>query len=775
MVASYGFLQIFKTVKVRAVLVLPYISVVRIVGYLAPFMNPGALARITAGLVPEALFDPIDYFYVRNPTNFNFGPPLVLPIDIDAFQIDAAINSVPVATARISVGYAFSQHYPEFAVGNITYKVSLAHALEKFFSDPGMSTNLDLRAAIYAHCPTINKTPNSPITNSVTSDIEDAPYPFLGGPMLSFAAEWVCLFDGFITGASDVLSLGENESVSLSVTLTHFLDQLNFSSSLTSMTGPANKSSMSYNVYQVADPFSSLLQSSAEPGWNSSTGAGVGAMSVGSGFCSEADFWGYHVASPSISPDGTSAINRSYGLKSFLKSLCNYNIFNWMSVFMQVPESSLCPFNFLNMVNWRAAEALNRIEPISSVPGALPSSFIYEENQMVMSAKDTLRFAIQVLKMSRYPFVGLTPGITRSELIFLAGMAYYVAGYRYGMPLAMQMIYDIEKPISEASGFGYDIAFATYGDLGEKSIWELLINEYLPKYTLFLMPRASYALVAPLQPTLAYVWQYIESRDSFAIVRETKRRTPLRGVLLISPIQNESGLFAAGTNRAGMENLIGVVSGVFDSCNLGSFEVKNAPNWINYTNMIPAYFTDKTFDADQQVMHCWEDPLREFYSDASNFGNDMDNPANMFPIWWLRSLNLLARSFFSIEYTKGNNLLVTTKFRYDIAPGSIVMVELPKDKNVELNVINRSNPINSPLNTHGVGMVTKMTIEADANTNRAVTHFQVSFLRTGQQLFDTGLNLARHPIWATVVCGAPWADARWILAYLGPRGSLISL
>jgi hypothetical protein len=545
------------------------------------------------------------------------------------------------------------------------------------------------------------------------------------------ANEWLVLLDGFAAGPT---RRGSPENAEFALHLSHFLAGLNFSSSLS---GSAAAGS-SPEAFSTA-VFPTFLGGSGIPA------TVFGAVSATIATSAYTDFWGYNI------PE-TQTVIPAMGLKGFLANLASADIFNWQNTRKIGIGGSFCKPGIPNTArNDRALFALNKLEPIWPA-GGFPDG-----------AWTGLYAAINGLRG------GTGRGIHRAQILNQAA----AVGYRYGMPIALNLDDAKLNVLMAGRGFGEDVASATFADLAPASFWELLVGRYSGRYQLAVAPMADRAVVVPVQPLLDAPWQIIYASEIWQWNDDFQVPVPVRGVILGGE-RSGGGGSGAGYNftEAG-----------YDSCEAGVFIFRDMPNWLISSYIYPGITSTNTLQTSPRAAAAapWATAV------LAQLGINLGSYNALGGVLGGAALaaaeeailaaqpgqakkttaNQLAQAYWQQEKLRYRSVFVTGRFRTDIAPGSAIVIEVPADKYVQA-------AINGGKNTTISGFVLRVTHSIDSVGESASTSLQLGFVRTlgetqpGQPLFAN-----RHPFWTTVTRGLPWCDSRAMRAKLGGESDLL--
>jgi len=645
--------------------------------------------------------------------------PDAVVLEVAAFQTDAGLNEIPQATVRLGVGRD-AQMVAAGAPDLLS--TSVVHLIEKVFSTFRLPAKLFVRA----------------LTTEEDGNLD-------GFDNVPFDNEWVVMFEGTVTGVN---RRGGEGGSSVSLHLTHFLSALSDSSSVSGQVtaGPFNPAAMS----PLLVPFRNA--NALPPAFTAFGGA---ALAMAGGQALDTDFWGYQV------PGGVGNTPPNLvGIKGFFNLLASQDTFAWENLARADLGSSACVVG--RRRNDLALSALAKIEPMWP-------SWTSQEAATEWSAALTTIKGIRTLQSS---------AITRQNIKAIAGGAYDTIGYRYGMPIAFYLSNSALVPLPSGRAFAMDIAGATFADLAGNTFWGLLSGQYSSRYQIAIAPMADRAVVLPVQPILDKYWQSISDSEIIAWDDDFSNPIAIRGIILTSDHPSTAGVYASGNDAsgAGVQGQYQMMSAGFDSCDAGAFEVRTLPPWLINLWRPAEVYAAKTatvpFRARADVP--WTTGLNALAAVTSAFGGPLAFASTGLsasaptapPDWAISTSARLAKAMYQQERTRHNTLYVTSRFRYDIGPGSLVKVALPGDRYVRQTLLGDVNTVN-------YGMVLRVTISVDCESHDYRTHLSVGFARTeGQADRNSKLFADIHPFWSTACLGVPWADAQWIRDTLGNNSTI---
>jgi hypothetical protein len=688
-------------------------------------------ASVLAAVRAHTELEPLHVALVDEGFNATNTPPM-LALEVAGVQVDAGVNEVPRAVCELATGRdatAMADGAPS------DDSVSVAHVIERYLGK-------FIPVRIYARA-----------TVTAAAGAPDGEV----GDLLLDPPEWVLLFDGLANGTT---RRGDPENYRLVLHLTHFLAALEFSSSLTGLVAPGTEV-----PFAVASSLYFSPAGGGPSGFGPFTPAGYAAATLAGGIGLYTDFWGFNTA-----PDQQTGIFQG-GLKTFLSNLANHDLFDWRAFSLADAGAVFCPDYDVDKRprrNDKALAALARIEPFG---GAQTKDTWQALQSAIIKVRDANTAA------------GSTAAVTRADLVAKSGGSFARVGYRYGVPSAFYLNDAGLAPFSSARGFASDVAFATFGELGPASFWELLAGRYAGRYQLMVAPMADRALVVPFQPLLDASWQTVYASEVFTWDDDVRNPAPVRGVVLVSDRKSDSGWLTTGAPGAPQVAGQTTADAAFDSCEDGAFVYRAMPEWLVSATRHPAPWAARSalgarakaaVPATALVAAQTIANVLLAMPDAAGLTLDQAYALLGVPAGAVTAPSEIARStgskmakaLFQQIRTSPHSVYLTGRFRFDIGPGSVVSTELPGDRYVKAALVGNRD-------TRMTGIVLRMTVSIDRQRMTASTSLQLGFCRTEGEAVPTSVLFADgHPFWTCVSRGAPWSDSLFLRTRLGDNADI---
>lgn len=284
------------------------------------------------------------------------------------------------------------------------------------------------------------------------------------------------------------------------------------------------------------------------------------------------------------------------------------------------------------------------------------------------------------------------------------------------------------------------------------TIWDKLIQAYGAAFKFAVVPRPESAMVVPFVPGIRLPWiKKILPDDIRQIDATSFIRRPIRGVGIWAGRDFRTAAY--GRQTANLYAPLGV-GGCYlpDPEAKGMLLIRRAPGWLAN---VPAAAGDA-----RTTMIGGKDGARRPTSTATTpqEGNEEALRPDEGPVEAAKnSANIfenLAHWTYMAEVLRGRVVVVTTKLRFDIAPGSNVQVQAVGEPFIQ-SLLGAD-----ALRLDLLGTVTRVVTTLDAENRIGQTTFQLAHVRTVSENEDDRTSLDRHPLYpeSEVFSGAPLVD-----------------
>lgn len=312
---------------------------------------------------------------------------------------------------------------------------------------------------------------------------------------------------------------------------------------------------------------------------------------------------------------------------------------------------------------------------------------------------------------------------------------------------------DIAGPIAES--IAQTLQIQTLQSFWEHTLWDKLVGRYHPEFWFHVVPRVTDALIVPFTPGLRSTWRKpLLVEDSDKLSMEGYNRRPLRGVGVSGGHRWETAANGTDPTRPAFQAGNGI-GGCFlpDPNQPGIILLQQGPRWLQE---VPAY----SLKAGRTSLGSTSGRGRAVTS--SNFttgggnlrgGDGGETPAEV--VARLRAgessgslPDRIAQTQYLQEVLRGRQASVSSKLRFDIAPGSTVQMSCPSDAHIP------RDDLAEPM----VGSVMRVVHMISSDPPHASTQFSLAHLRSIAQNEDPRYSTDRHPLYQDVFTGAPLVD-----------------
>ena len=295
------------------------------------------------------------------------------------------------------------------------------------------------------------------------------------------------------------------------------------------------------------------------------------------------------------------------------------------------------------------------------------------------------------------------------------------------------LILDMEALDSETVAQAIEMAIqdTTYMSFANTTFWNKIVRDFGANYLFSVVPRIEDAYVVPALGGTRKDFNVSITADEYASIdlgAHLEHR--LHGVGILAAGASLSGVFA---NEVGIGGWYAP-----DDDAEGMVMVRSGPAWLQHA-LIPAGFAGQS-SAPRGVVATAAQP------GAGNAGTQPNMATRGRTIKNL--LDRYAESVYVHEALKSRQGSLTGKLRFDIAPGSIVRIEVAGDAFVPKDRLGEALFAN----------IIRVTISIDANAQKAFTSFNLSHVRTEDENTEAGMSVDRHPLYDAVWTGTSLSD-----------------
>lgn len=246
-----------------------------------------------------------------------------------------------------------------------------------------------------------------------------------------------------------------------------------------------------------------------------------------------------------------------------------------------------------------------------------------------------------------------------------------------GVPLALYMG-DGENSQAIVAGIRTSLKDQTGTNWVNTTLWGKLVGEWAPEYFFSIIPRVEDGLIVPFcGPLSGSPWAVIGNEDYVFVKTDAHIPQLLRGVGIVHPTTSPSGFnqTSVGSTNIGYGGFAGFYAS--ESTPVGMVLIKSAPRWLSQDRA-----WQKSGDAEgaSRVVETSID------GDDIPAGTDPDNVEETAAVLVTRNfMTRYAQQWYAMERLKGRTGEVACKVRFDICPGSNIMLEADSAADASVN------------------------------------------------------------------------------------------
>jgi hypothetical protein len=323
----------------------------------------------------------------------------------------------------------------------------------------------------------------------------------------------------------------------------------------------------------------------------------------------------------------------------------------------------------------------------------------------------------------------------------------------YTKKLAMFTEEDGALPVEVAVAAADAIGTEAVEAFASQTVWGKLL-QYANQFLFTVVPQVDRALVVPAQPgTRSTFCKTIKADEYAQISLSGKVRRPIRALALIADYRSNTGALPSGVKEAPPVVNVGL-GGCFApediADNEGQIIFTRPPHWLQNlatSNLSPARTTgrkEKIVTGSATTPVTLVDARTRGTKDGKMIDEVMAEAGGVF--------NGVAHALYIQETLRGRSGYIPGKLRFDIAPGSTVVIE---------GTTERFLP-ESEVGQNIIATVVGVGIAIDAEKPAASTTFQLNYCRTEQENSDDKTSMLYHPLYrGSSYDGAPLIPDLW--------------
>lgn len=275
----------------------------------------------------------------------------------------------------------------------------------------------------------------------------------------------------------------------------------------------------------------------------------------------------------------------------------------------------------------------------------------------------------------------------------------------------------------------YDqIKSTTFDTLAMRTLWDQLIAS-ASEFMFAVSPAIELVRPVPWTPNLSEPWLRMTGNEHFQFSGQGDYRIPLRAVALITYGQWDAGANPNDNNQApatdpqsGARMGLGVYTN--DDAKDGLVFIRTPPAWLaNVPDTIKVNQNVKPDDLTRPGPGGVKEGEKPGPEPAEILGGMND------------TLNRFAKATYAFECFKQRQLVVRTPLRFDIAPGSIIAIELVGTNATKLE------------STYIYGSVVNVSVFIDVEAKTAYTSFVLAHVRTEAENRNSKMTVKEHPLY----------------------------
>jgi hypothetical protein len=310
-----------------------------------------------------------------------------------------------------------------------------------------------------------------------------------------------------------------------------------------------------------------------------------------------------------------------------------------------------------------------------------------------------------------------------------------------GVPLAVDLTGG--DGLTIAAGICDDIAYSSGHSWLNTTLWGKVVGEWSQNFWFAMIPRVSDSLVVPFAgPLQGRPWATIRDTDYAYCEANAHLPQVLRAVGIVFPATSATNFNGeadgAGTDLTGFYGLFAPPASPD-----GLVLVKNPPRWLCNNNLVFSGVEASTGEVNAKPI---ESPLDPAGTGKPNKAvKPVGNPKKAWD-QGRKFADRYAQQWYTVEMLKGRIGELSGKLRFDIAPGSNVLIEAGVAKNVL--------PHEDALTESIYATVTRVSMAINAENGKAGTAFSIAHIRTAAENQSLLTSIPKPPLYQKAWYGA---------------------
>ena len=297
----------------------------------------------------------------------------------------------------------------------------------------------------------------------------------------------------------------------------------------------------------------------------------------------------------------------------------------------------------------------------------------------------------------------------------------------------------VDVDVDFAAAISQDISMLS-GDVDsacQQTHWDLLVGKFAADYHFAVVSTAEGGMVVPYIAGYRgkdgrgfediLVGEYTHQESQLVMPR------PFRGMGILSGIGTRSG--ADGFADDAPPDASMGMGGWYDAKKPGAVRIDRAPRWLSQIMAPERYSADSSgvFDGGGNALAPGVGKDNGARAEATARAVSKVKPA----------LDAYAKCRYAQEVLKGRYAVVSGAARFDIAPGSTVLLEGARGRFIADDVLGESH----------FGQVLRVSVTLDAEAPACGTAFHIGFLRSERENGDDSASVQEHPFYSETFHG----------------------
>ena len=287
-----------------------------------------------------------------------------------------------------------------------------------------------------------------------------------------------------------------------------------------------------------------------------------------------------------------------------------------------------------------------------------------------------------------------------------------------------------------AAGVWKAVQQETFESFANTTLWGKLIGDFSPNYMFSVIPRILDAIVVPFVPGLRIPHVTVPAEDYSVLSFSSQLERTLRGVGIFSGIAAKTGATSAA--RLG-------IGGWYSPVASGMVMMKQGPRWLTQLVNADRYSSKAMANGARPIGNAVQPGI------PVAAGPDGDPlPPDQVVNQAKTLFDKYAQTLYAYETLRLRQMSFGGPLRFDIAPGSTIILETASDKFIS------ADKLAIPL----IGDVMRVTTSINfGETGQASTMYNIGHVRTAEENSQEGFSLDEHPLWQNSWPGAAMVDS----------------